>query len=209
MFLVIMSADYVVPGQVITVETEIKKSRFIACISPAHSRQEALAFVETKRIEYPDATHHCSAFVAGAPDGGAVVGFDDDGEPSGTAGRPMLNVLQHKRIGDVVAVVVRYFGGVKLGAGGLVRAYSASVQQAFEALPLEQRVALRLGVIVCDYAYEQMVRHYLEQHHASLERCDYGQSVRMTISTAEIGSDDLASYLHDVSRGQILIQWQG
>lgn len=103
-----MSADYVVPAQVITVETEVKKSRFITCLSPAHSRKEALAFVEEKRIQYPDATHHCSAFVAGAPDGGAVVGFDDDGEPSGTAGRPMLNVLQHKRIGDVVAVVVRY-----------------------------------------------------------------------------------------------------
>ncbi|ELU10920.1 hypothetical protein CAPTEDRAFT_144424, partial [Capitella teleta] len=163
---------------------------------------------EAKRIEYPDATHHCSAFVAGAPDGGAVVGFDDDGEPSGTAGRPMLNVLQHKRIGDVVAVVVRYFGGIKLGAGGLVRAYSASVQQAFEVLPLDQRVALRMGVIVCDYACEQMVRHHLEQHRASLERCDYGQSVSMTISMAEIRSDDLASHLHDVSRGQILIQWQ-
>ena len=203
-----MSADYVVPAQVITVETEIKKSRFIACISPAHSRQEALSFVEAKRIEYPDATHHCLAFVAGAPDGGAVVGFDDDGEPSGTAGRPMLNVLQHKRIGDVVAVVVRYFGGVKLGAGGLVRAYSASVQQACEILPLEQRVALKNGVLACDYAHEQMVRHHLEQFHATLEQCDYGQSVKMMISMPETGSESLAHHLHDVSRGQIIIQWQ-
>ncbi|WBA80338.1 YigZ family protein [Endozoicomonas sp. GU-1] len=203
-----MSADYVVPAQVITVETEVKKSRFITCISPAHSRQEAQAFVEEKRIEYPDATHHCSAFVAGAPDGGAVVGFDDDGEPSGTAGRPMLNVLQHKRIGDVVAVVVRYFGGVKLGAGGLVRAYSASVQQACEQLPLEQRVALRAGVLLCDYAHEQMVRHHLGQFHASLEQCDYGQSVKMMISMPETGKEHLARHLYDVSRGQIIIQWQ-
>ncbi|MBO9482952.1 YigZ family protein [Salinisphaera sp. G21_0] len=203
-----MSADYVVPAQVITVETEVKKSRFITCISPAHSRQEALAFVEEKRIEYLDATHHCSAFVAGAPDGGAVVGFDDDGEPSGTAGRPMLNVLQHKRIGDVVAVVVRYFGGVKLGAGGLVRAYSASVQQACEQLPLEQRVALRAGVLLCDYAREQMVRHHLDQFHASLEQCDYGQSVRMMILMPETGREDLTRHLYNVSRGQIIIQWQ-
>ncbi|USE34981.1 YigZ family protein [Endozoicomonas sp. SCSIO W0465] len=203
-----MSVDYVVPAKVITVETEVKKSRFITSIAPAHSRQEALAFVEAKRIEYPDATHHCSAFVAGAPDGGAVVGFDDDGEPSGTAGRPMLNVLQHKRVGDIVAVVVRYFGGVKLGAGGLVRAYSASVQQACEILPLERRVTLRSGVLVCDYAHEQMVRHHLDQFRGSLERCDYDQSVRMTVSMPETGSDELACHLYDTSRGKIIIQWQ-
>lgn len=204
-----MSADYVTPAQVITVETEIKKSRFIACISPAHSRQEALDFVEAKRIEYPDATHHCSAFIAGAPDGSAVViGFDDDGEPSGTAGRPMLNVLQHKCIGDVVAVVVRYFGGVKLGAGGLVRAYSTSVQQACEVLPLKHKVALRSGVLVCDYAYEQMVRHYLDQFQATLEQCDYGQSVNISISIPETRSEDLAQHLHNASRGQIVIQWK-
>lgn len=208
MLRVVMSADYVVPAQVVTVETEIRKSRFIASVAPAHSRQEALAFLQSKRMEYPDATHHCSAFVAGAPDGGAVVGFDDDGEPSGTAGRPMLNVLQHKRIGDVVAVVVRYFGGVKLGTGGLVRAYSAAIQQVCEVLPLEQRVALRNGLLVCDYAHEQMVRHHLEQFHASLDQCDYGQSVSMAFSMAEASSVGLASHLYDVSRGQIIIHWQ-
>ncbi|MFK0571283.1 YigZ family protein [Endozoicomonas sp.] len=203
-----MSADYFVPAQVIIVETEIKKSRFIACLAPATSRKEALAFVESKRIEYPDATHHCLAFVAGVPEGGAVVGSDDDGEPSGTAGRPMLNVLQHKGIGDIVAVVVRYFGGVKLGAGGLVRAYSASVQKACEVLPLEKRVAMKHGVLMCDYAHEQVVRHHLEQYHGTLETCNYGQAVSMTISMAETGCDALASHLHDVSRGQIIIQWQ-
>ena len=198
-----MSAEYVVPARAISVEIEIKKSRFITFLAPTQSRQEALTFVQEKRLEYPDASHHCSAFVISP----GVAGFDDDGEPTGTAGRPMLNVLQHKHIHHIVAVVVRYFGGIKLGAGGLVRAYSASVQEACAKLPLEKRVELRNGLLICDYAHEQMVRHYLEQYRATLQRCDYGQTVTMLICIPETTSDKLAHQLYEISRGQITIRW--
>lgn len=198
-----MSAGYVVPAEIVSVEIDIKKSRFIAFLSPAKSRQEALAFVQAKRLEYPDASHHCSAFVIDA----GVAGFDDDGEPSGTAGRPMLNVLQHKHIENIVAVVVRYFGGIKLGAGGLVRAYSASVQEACTILPVEKRIEFRKGLVVCDYAQEQMVRHHLEQHRVCLQWCDYGQTVTMHIFVPETIRAELARQLYECSRGRITIRW--
>lgn len=203
-----MSADYVVPAGPVCVETQVKKSRFIAFLAPVSSRQEAQDYIASLRLQFPDATHHCSAFVAGAPGGGAAEAFDDDGEPSGTAGRPMLNVLQHKQIGEVVAVVVRYFGGVKLGAGGLVRAYGSAVQAACEQLQLVNRIALRQGVLHCSYAREQPVRHALEQHGATIEQCRYDDQVTITVSVASNESQCLASHMRDISRGQIEIHWQ-
>ena len=168
-----MSVDYMVPAQAVSVETEVKKSRFITYIAPATSRSEAIAYIASIRRQYPDASHHCTAFIAGSPKGGAAIAFDDDGEPSGTAGKPMLNVLLHKQIGEVVAVIVRYFGGVKLGTGGLVRAYSAGVQSACEQLPLKARVRLKEGYLTCDYALEQAVRFCLKQNGALLQQCEY------------------------------------
>ena len=203
-----MSADYVVPAQAVVVETEVKKSRFIAYLAPAGSRLEALAYIESIRQQYPDASHHCTAFIAGSPNGGAAIACDDDGEPSGTAGRPMLNVLQHKKLGEVVAVVVRYFGGTKLGAGGLVRAYGAAVQAACEELPLTTRVALKYGSLKCDYAQEQMVRHCLQQYQVELVSCDYNQQVGMDIAVSGAFCSLLSEQLLEASRGQISIHWQ-
>ena len=203
-----MFADYVVPAKAVVVETEIKKSRFITYLAPAASRAEALTYIASIRQQYPDASHHCTAFIAGPPDGGAAVAFDDDGEPSGTAGKPMLNVLQHKQIGEIVAVVVRYFGGTKLGAGGLVRAYSAAVQAACEELPLITRVALKEAVLKCDYAQEQKVRHHLGQHNIQLQACQYTEQVIMTITAPAPDCAKLADSLSEASRGQIIINWQ-
>ncbi len=203
-----MSADYVVPAEAVVVEIEIKKSRFITFLAPAASRADALAYIDSIRQRYPDATHHCTAFVAGSPDGGAAVAFDDDGEPSGTAGKPMLNVLLHKKIGEIVAVVVRYFGGTKLGAGGLVRAYSAAVQLACEELTLICRIATNEGTLFFDYSQEQMVRHYLAQDQIALTRCEYGEQVVMTISAPVSSCHSLSEKLSQVSRGKIQIKWQ-
>lgn len=203
-----MSADYVVPAETVVVETDVKKSRFITYLSPASSRAEAIAFIQSIRQQYPDASHHCTAFVAGPPGGGAAIAFDDDGEPSGTAGKPMLNVLLHKKIGEIVAVVVRYFGGTKLGAGGLVRAYGAAVQAACEQLPLITRVALKHGKLSCDYAQEQKVRHCLDQLGVQLESCQYDQRVNMRIAAPGATCAPLSEQLSEASRGQISITWQ-
>ena len=115
-------------------EQEIKRSRFIGIGCRVSSPEEAAAALAERRREFPDATHHCSAYLLGDPRNSSNMRADDDGEPAGTAGKPMLNVLQHKNVGDVLLVVVRYFGGIKLGAGGLVRAYSSTASGTMDAL---------------------------------------------------------------------------
>lgn len=110
-------------------DSKLKKSEFIAYAYPVTSRGQAMFHVEQLREQYPDARHFCWAYIIGDPDNTTSAGFDDDGEPSGTAGRPILNVLQHKSIGNVIVIVVRYFGGIKLGAGGLTRAYAALLKR--------------------------------------------------------------------------------
>jgi uncharacterized YigZ family protein len=131
---------YPIPAQPTQVEQTIKRSRFISDIAHAPTRAAAVAFIQLVKTRQPEARHHCWAYIAGHPEHSVERASSDDGEPQGTAGKPMLNVLQHKGIGEVVVVVSRYFGGIKLGAGGLVRAYSSAVQQAMDALTLTQRV---------------------------------------------------------------------
>ena len=140
---------YPVPARVHRVEQEIRRSRFITTIGPVASADEAAELVSRISTEFPDATHNCWAFVAGPPGSTDRIGMSDAGEPHGTAGRPMLNALLHSGLGDIAAVVTRYFGGTKLGTGGLVRAYTACVQQALSTLPLGERVELAaLGLVV-------------------------------------------------------------
>src|SRR5690625_3641612 len=131
---------YPIPARTHRVEQEIQRSRFITTVAHAPTIEEARAFIDSIREEFPDATHNCWAFAAGPPGDTAAIGMSDDGEPHGTAGRPMLTALLHGGVGEIAAVVTRYFGGTKLGTGGLVRAYTSSVQQALESLPTRERV---------------------------------------------------------------------
>ncbi len=124
------------------VELEIKRSRFIGLLARTDDQESARAVIDSERKQYPDARHHCTAYVVDSRNINPVLHFSDDGEPAGTAGKPMLDVLQHAGLKDVTAVVTRYFGGTLLGTGGLVRAYSSAVQAAIEAAPLVRVVAL-------------------------------------------------------------------
>lgn len=117
-------------------EEKIRRSLFITTMSRAETTGEARSFVKSVRAEFEDASHNCWAYVVGRPGSTAEVGLSDDGEPHGTAGRPMLTTLLHSGVGDVAAVVTRYFGGAKLGKGGLVRAYSGGVKLALASLTL-------------------------------------------------------------------------
>jgi len=134
-----VTVGYQVPTAEASVEIAVKRSRFIGLAGPAPTVGAARAFIASVRQRYPDASHHVYAFEVGH---GATVthGMSDDGEPSGTAGRPALVVVEHDELGDVVAVVVRYFGGTKLGTGGLVRAYTQTVQQVLAIVPRELKV---------------------------------------------------------------------
>ena len=179
------SHHYRTPSDTVQVEQEIKKSRFIARAGPAASREQALALLEGMRKDFPDARHHCWAYLLGNPATATSAAMNDDGEPGGTAGKPILNVLQHKGVGDVMVVVARYFGGIKLGAGGLVRAYSSAAQQAMEMLPVQQHRAMVAKTLYCDFATEQVVRHWLGQHDGVVETVSYTDRVCMAIEIPE------------------------
>ena len=169
------------PATTLERELEVKKSRFIARAGAVTTREEALAFVERAREDYPDARRHCWAYLRGKPATAASAAMNDDGEPGGTAGKPILNVIQHKGIGDVIVVVTRYFGGIKLGAGGLVRAYAGATQQVLADLPLTEHRPQRSYRLAFDFAQEQPLRHWAEQHQAELQSVDYGQRVHARI----------------------------
>lgn len=158
-------------------EFEIKKSRFIGLAVPATSREQALDYLAGIKLKYPDARHHCWAYVVGDPNNAATMAANDDGEPSGTAGKPILNVLMHKQIGDIMLIVVRYFGGIKLGAGGLTRAYSQAADGVVQKLTLIKPILMQSWRFECDFAQEQYLRHYLEQNQGELLSIDYSNKV--------------------------------
>ena len=158
-------------------EFEIKKSRFIGLAVPATSREQALDYLADIKLKYPDARHHCWAYVVGDPNNAATMAANDDGEPSGTAGKPILNVLMHKQIGDIMLIVVRYFGGIKLGAGGLTRAYSQAADGVVQKLTLIKPILMQSWRFECDFAQEQYLRHYLEQNQGELLSIDYSNKV--------------------------------
>ena len=179
-----------VPATTRTAELTVKRSRFIATAAPATDREAALAAVDGKRLEHPEAGHHCWAW-----QGRNSAASSDDGEPGGTAGRPILGVIGHKGLVDVVVVVTRYFGGIKLGAGGLVRAYAGAAEAVLSALPsrVEQPVVHRS--LVMAFADEQPLRHWLYgQPDAELRAIDYGEGVTATLILPEAALDEFEAW---------------
>jgi uncharacterized YigZ family protein len=180
-------------------ELVIKKSRFIACVEPVSGRDEAQARVAQLKAEHPDAAHVCWALLAGGQSAA-----HDDGEPGGTAGRPMLEVLRHQALEGVMASVVRYFGGVKLGAGGLVRAYTDAVAQALltaQKIPLIKQAQLACSV---PYALEGLVRRELELAQAQLLDVAHGSVVTMRFALPDTQAVALMARLSESGRGQLV-----
>lgn len=198
-----MSRNYPVPGATLERELEVKKSRFIARAGPAASRDAALAFVAEARARYPDARHHCWAYLAGDPATAASAAMNDDGEPSGTAGKPILSVIRHKGLGDVVVVVTRYFGGVKLGAGGLVRAYAGATEAVLSELPVVRHEARRRLRLALDFAQEQPLRHWAGEREARLVEVGYAEQVRAVLDLRDADMPALEAFC--AARG---IHWQ-
>lgn len=179
-------------------ELIIKKSRFIACVEPVADRPQAQQRVDELRAQHPTAHHVCWAVLAG----GASAAVDD-GEPSGTAGRPMLNVLRQQNLDGVLATVVRYFGGIQLGAGGLVRAYTDAVAQALkqtDIIPLQHWVTLGCTL---PYALEGAVRRALDQAGARALQAAHGSAVQLRFELPETGTDALRSQMNELGQGQL------
>ena len=143
--------SWLIPAEPVTFVEEIKKSRFITLLAHTDGVEAAKAFVESVRAEHPDARHHCVAWVAGPPDDSQQLGFSDDGEPAGTAGKPMLSQLMGSGVGEITAVVVRYYGGILLGTGGLVKAYGSGVQQALNMLTTIRKTPLTNALYVLEH----------------------------------------------------------
>ncbi|PNK60816.1 YigZ family protein [Psychrobacter sp. FDAARGOS_221] len=179
----------------VTARLGIKKSEFITYAYPVHSREQAMFHVEQLREKYPDARHHCWAYIIGDPDNTTSAGFDDDGEPGGTAGRPILNVLQHKSIGNVIVIVVRYFGGIKLGAGGLTRAYAGSAQAAVDQMTLTDYVPMTQVAIEADFANESQVRYVVEAMGGSIDEVGYSKLVTLNVTLPQADVETLKERL--------------
>ncbi|WP_298737365.1 YigZ family protein [uncultured Psychrobacter sp.] len=179
----------------VTARLEIKKSEFIAYAYPVNSREQAMFHVEQLREKYPDARHWCWAYIIGDPDNTTSAGFDDDGEPNGTAGRPILGVLQHKSIGNIIIIVVRYFGGIKLGAGGLTRAYAGSAQAAVDQMILQPFVPMTQVQILADFATEAQCRYVVESLEGTIEDVAYSKQVTLTVTIAEVDIETLKTEL--------------
>ncbi len=166
-------------------EEEIRRSRFITTLARADSRERALALVECVRREFPDARHHCWAYAVGRPGDTAKVGQSDDGEPHGTAGRPMLTQLLYGGVGELAAVTTRYFGGIKLGTGGLTRAYQNGVKQALTLLPVTEKKVLVRVLAEVDYAHADRFHRMLPRFQARIVDEDFGQRALFTLEMPE------------------------
>lgn len=206
-----MTEAYLVPNlapdEIHREEDVVRRSRFIVSIARVSSTEEAKAFIERIRAEHPTATHNCWAFNAGAPEDTAQVGASDDGEPQGTAGRPMLTVLLHSGVGEIVAVVTRYFGGTLLGTGGLVRAYQGPVKQGLDSLPVVLREDMQRFVVSIEPHQVSDFQHFLAEAKGRVVTSDFRFDATYEVEIPKPHAQSFADRMMEVTAGEALIDW--
>lgn len=183
----------------------IRRSRFITSLGRAASRAGASRFVTELRDRHPRATHYCWAFNAGPPGSTAHMGMSDAGEPHGTAGRPMLNALLHSELGEVVAACARYYGGVKLGTGGLVRAYGGGVSKALQICPTTKKTERVAVQVTTPYEAADRVKRLLDTLEATVTDRSFGTDVSFTALVPAIRRAELDAAVADVTAGRGLV----
>lgn len=191
-----------IPAHAVREEIRASNSRFIASLAPAESVHVARAYIAAIRAEMPDATHHVYAYVIGH---GATttLGMSDDGEPSGTAGRPALAVLNGSGLGDVVVVVTRYFGGTLLGTGGLVHAYGDAVRAVVACVPRIEKIVRQQCVLVMSYAQYEGVKRTLAQYDHHIDDEQFAGDVTMTVTLRVADVDTIRTILIEQTAGNI------
>ncbi|QKJ89113.1 IMPACT family protein [Paramixta manurensis] len=193
---------YDIPAEAVSLSEEtIKKSRFITLLAHTEGVEAARAFVQQVKAQHPAARHHCWAWVAGAPTDSQQLGFSDDGEPSGTAGKPMLAQLMGSHIGEITAVVVRYYGGIQLGTGGLVKAYGGGVQQGLKQLVRKQKVPMQAFTLSCDYAQLADIERLIARFDGQLLNCEFLDVVSINLALPPARIEGFTQNLSDISRG--------
>jgi len=197
-----MKDRYLIPAEGVRAEIMVVNSRFIASLAPASSVEDARAFITGIRKEFADATHNVPAFVIGH--GNSMVAHcSDDGEPSGTAGRPALAVLQGSGLGDVVVVVTRYFGGTKLGKGGLVRAYGDAVRAVLAVTPRAEKVSTHTVFISMPYSFYERALLLVAAHNGQVLDQDFVTEVSLTVLFREEHYPAFQEALRESSHGRL------
>ena len=197
--------EYYIPSGVSRTEFTEKRSRFIGHVWPVYSEEQARARIEETKKQHYDARHNCWCYQIR----GGAVRYSDDGEPQGTAGQPMLNVFQREGVENVCCVVTRYFGGILLGAGGLVRAYTQSAKDALDAAGISvvrRWVAMELP---CSYGQFEAMRREVLSFGGVVENVDYGADVVLSCLLPEERAEDFAARILDVSAGTIQVLTAG
>ena len=189
---------YILEKHVNTIE--IQRSEFITVLIPITSNEEVKGILDALRKEYPKATHYCYAYVLDS-----YVKFSDDGEPSGTAGKPMLGVLTSKNMNKILAVVIRYFGGIKLGAGGLLRAYVNSVSSALDNAKLYKKKVLDLVRLDVPYKYNETLFYYLNKNNFSIKNRVFDSEIHVDVLHESINKEEI----NEMFNGNVKISFLG
>lgn len=200
-----MTKRYPIPAEETRTEIEVERSRFIATVAPVFTVDEARAFIQRIKAEFSDASHNVPAFLIGFGPS-TTTHCHDDGEPSGTAGRPMLAVLQGSGLGDVCVVVTRYFGGIKLGTGGLVRAYGDAVKAVLDILPRAEKVPTHTVMLVYPYTYVERIRLLVAEHHGQILEEDFMADVTLTAQFITEQFPPFQDALREMSHGSLVAE---
>jgi len=193
---------YPIPQRTTRITYTVANSRFITTLAHTNSVEAARAFIKSIREEMPDASHHVYAFKVGYGDS-VTEGMSDDGEPTGTAGPPTLAVLRGAAVGDVALVTTRYFGGTKLGTGGLVAAYTQAAKEALAVLPLEEKVSRRLVGVTVPYTLYERLKQLGERYDALLEDEEFGAEITRYLRLPQENLAPFSAELKELSAGQI------
>lgn len=197
-----MSDGFPVPASTVEVKEVIRRSRFITALGRAANRADASRFVADLRERHPGATHYCWAFNAGPPGSTARIGMSDAGEPHGTAGRPMLNALLNSGLGEVVAACARHYGGVKLGTGGLARAYGGGVKDALRICPVVKKTERSAVLIKIPYEAADRVKQLLAALDAPVTEQSFGVDVTYSALVPAGRREELETSVADVTGGR-------
>jgi uncharacterized YigZ family protein len=196
--------QYTVPSQTLVIEEEIKHSRFISLLFHCPDAEVMKQVLAQAKIDYPGASHYCYAFIAGMPNNTVDMGSSDDGEPAGSAGRPMLASLQGVELGEIGAVVVRYFGGTKLGVGGLVRAYSSGIKQGLSKLTTQVKFIRKAATLKCHYNQLADVEHVIHKYQGVIVDRQFTETIELDFELALSHQDNFILELAAMSQGSLI-----
>jgi len=200
----LINEPYLILQEPLSFQEVIKKSRFITYLAHVEGKQQAADYLQSIKAQHKEARHHCWAYVAASPKNSVLMGCSDDGEPKGTAGKPMMSLLQGTHVGELMAVVVRYSGGIKLGTGGLVRAYSNGIQQLIPQMKTVEKRFYQQYRVECDYPQFSLLENVLDSVSGRLIGVEYLQSINALIEVDQALTVQFVDRLTATTQGKVI-----